>query len=151
MTGAIALGLLVLLLGYLYGVRDVSNPTGSTVAVEAVFNRVDGLAERDAVYLSGVRVGTVGAMRLDDNFRAIVTLNLDGGLQVPNDSTASIQTDGLFGDKFIIIEPGSEERFFKTGDRIIFTEDAVVVGDLMELIISEGKARLAGNEDEAAK
>lgn len=142
--GAAAMALLVVVLGYLYGGREAAaRAAAQELHLDAVFNRVDGLVERDTVYLAGVRVGSVAGMRLDNNFRAVVTMKIDPAIKLPIDSTASIQTDGLFGSKFIVLEAGGEDDVMKSGHRIIFTEDAVVVGDLLDLIISEGKASQA--------
>ncbi len=144
--GASTLVVLALVLGFVFGGREVA---ATDARIHAVFNRVDGLAERDDVYLAGIRIGHVGAMRLDDNYRAVVTLAIDPTVKLPVDSTASIQTDGLFGSKFVVLTPGSDEKSMKSGHRIIFTEDAVVVGDLLELIISEGRANEARSKEKA--
>jgi len=113
-----------------------------TYPVVATDNRVDGLVEGDAVRLGGIRVGTVGAQVLDADFRAVVTLNLDSASQVPVDSAAAIHTDGLFGSKFVVLEPGIEEAVLKAGDRLQYTQGAVVVSELLDLIIDEGRARI---------
>ena len=107
--------------------------------VTAKFNKVDGLSKDSEVRLGGIRVGHVYRMALDDEFRAVITLNLDKSVSIPKDSSASIQTDGLFGTKFVVLEPGAESVDLKPDDQLVFTQDAVVVTDLLELIISEGR------------
>ena len=82
-------------------------------------------------------------MWLDAKYRAIVTFSLDVALKIPKDSSAAIHTDGLFGSKFVVLEPGVGDAALKTGDRLTMTQDAVVVSDLLDLIISEGKANRA--------
>jgi len=77
-------------------------------------------------------------------------LRIDNPVGLPKDSSASIHTDGLFGSKFVVLEPGAEEAVLKNGDEIIYTQDALVVSDLMELIISEGKSKRAQQDAEAA-
>ncbi len=109
--------------------------------VIATFNRVDGLFEGDEVRLAGVRIGTVGAQRLDENYRAVVTLNIRDTTTMPVDSAAAIHTDGLFGSKFVVLEPGVEDDVLKAGDAIQYTQGAVVVGELLNLIIEEGRAK----------
>ena len=114
-----------------------------TYSVLAIFNRVDGLFEGDEVRLGGIRVGTVGEQVLDANFRAHVTLNIDSVVELPLDSSAAIHTDGLFGSKFVVLEPGGEMDVLQPGGEILYTQDAVVVGELLELIIAEGKIKQA--------
>ncbi len=124
---------------------------GSGVRVDALFNKVDGLTIGDDVRIAGVPVGSVASMRLDEKQRAIVTLSLDEGVELPNDSSASIQTDGLFGNKFITMEPGFEDIPFEAGDVITVTQDAVIVSELMDQIISEGYANLESKKRELEK
>ena len=64
-------------------------------------------------------------------------------IELPVDSSAAIHTDGLFGSKFVVIDPGGDLAILEDGDEIQYTQDAVIVEDLLDLIISEGKARLA--------
>ncbi|NQW01963.1 MAG: MCE family protein [Rhodospirillales bacterium] len=111
--------------------------------VLAKFNKVDGLSEGSAVRMGGVRIGSVAKMDLDEKYRAVVTLDIDKGYPYPKDTSASIHTDGLFGGKFVVLEPGAEEAVIQTGDEIFLTQDAVIVSELLELIISEGKAAMA--------
>ncbi|MDP6603733.1 MAG: MlaD family protein [Rhodospirillales bacterium] len=121
----------------------------------ATFNRVDGLVVGDEVRLGGIRVGSVQRMTLVDDFRARIALQLDAGVRIPTDSAAAIHTDGLFGTKFVVLDPGGEENYYENGDNISFTQDAVLVDELLELIIAEGKAKRArknrGGADPPAK
>lgn len=109
--------------------------------VTATFNRVDGLFVGDEVRMGGIRIGTVGAQRLDKNYRAVVILSIDDDTLLPIDSAAAIHTDGLFGSKFVVFEPGIEDDMLKAGDEIQYTQGAMVVGELLNLIIEEGHAR----------
>lgn len=128
---------------FLYsGAEDVPHQD-SGIRITADFNRVDGLIEGDPVFLSGIRIGTVEKMFLKEDFRIVVALRLNSDVKVPTDSSAAIHTDGLFGGKFIVLEPGAEEDAIKSGAKITFTQDAVVVTELLDLIISEGKAKRA--------
>lgn len=145
-VGATTLLALAGLFAFSYAGKKVSAAANvGTYPVIATFNRVDGLFEGDEVRLGGIRVGTVGAQVLDESFRAVVTLNIDSAMTVPTDSAAAIHTDGLFGSKFVVLEPGVEDTLLKAGDSIQYTQGAVVVGELLELIISEGHARKKNN------
>jgi phospholipid/cholesterol/gamma-HCH transport system substrate-binding protein len=141
-VGATTLLALVGLFAFSYAGKKVSAAANvGTYPVSATFNRVDGLFEGDEVRLGGIRIGTVGSQVLDQSFRAVVTLNIDSAMQVPSDSAVAIHTDGLFGSKFVVVEPGVEDTMLKAGDSVQYTQGAVVVGELLELIISEGHAR----------
>jgi phospholipid/cholesterol/gamma-HCH transport system substrate-binding protein len=120
-----------------------SAPSAAETFITAKFNKVDGLNEGGEIRLGGIRIGTVTEMTLDSEYRAVVTMMLDSEIKLPTDTSAAIHTDGLFGSKFMVLEPGAEEDSLESGDEITFTQDALVVGDLMELIISEGKSAQA--------
>ncbi|MEX0694934.1 MAG: MlaD family protein [Rhodospirillales bacterium] len=136
---AVFLGVMI----FVYGGSSDNAASASGTRISASFNRVDGLVEGDPVYLSGVRIGSVDKMWLNDNFRAIVSFWIRGDIPIPSDSSAAIHTDGLFGSKYIVVEPGGEDKILKDGSIINFTQDAVVVSELLDLIISEGKANRA--------
>ncbi len=142
-VGAAVVASMLAIMVFLYtGAEDVPSQ-GSGIRVTADFNRVDGLIDGDPVFLSGIRVGTVEKMFLNKNYRIVVALRLNEDVKVPLDSSAAIHTDGLFGGKFIVLEPGGEEALMQNGTKITFTQGAVVVSELLDLIISEGKVKRA--------
>lgn len=136
------LGALVVLAGaLLIFILYRSEPAAAGWPLQAHFDRVDGLLPGDGVYLAGVKVGEVESMRLDTRFRAILQLRLDGDLQLPKDTAAAVHTDGLFGRKFVALDPGGDVDVLKPGATLTFTQGALRVDDLLEQIIAMGKAR----------
>jgi len=149
--GAVTVTALVAVLVLMNQGRDaISKAASGATDVIARFNKVDGLVEGSEVRMGGVRIGTVSAMTMDDHYRAVVNLELDPTIPYPSDTSAAIHTDGLFGGKFVVLEPGAEEETLKSGDEITLTQDAVVVSDLLELIIAEGKSAQARRQNESA-
>ncbi len=134
---------LMLVLVFIYGGRALTAQAASQdYRLTAAFNKVDGLILGDVVRLGGVKIGTVESQRLGKNYRAILTFLINGEVRLPTDTSAAIHTDGLFGSKFVVIEPGGSEKNFKDGDEITFTQDAVIVSELLDLIISQGKSKI---------
>lgn len=140
LVGGLAVLGLVGGLGLSYGGGKPGSGHSGDYPLKAIFNRVDGLLEGDDVHLGGIKVGVVEKLSLDKNFRAIATLRLKGDVKLPRDTSAAVHTDGLFGSKFVVLEPGGDEAMFKPGAMIDFTQDAVIVGELLDLIIAEGRA-----------
>ena len=152
LIGTIAISLLVVVLGTINKFQSAGlNAPLAQKRIIAKFNKVDGLTKGSAVRMSGVQVGHVSKMHLDNYFRAIITLDVDNQYPYPIDTSAAIHTDGLFGGKFIVLEPGAEVNMLNTGDEISLTQDAVVVSDLLELIISEGKVAKDKHSDTSKK
>ncbi|WP_417820688.1 MlaD family protein [Terasakiella sp.] len=115
--------------------------------VSATFSRIDGLMEESDVRMGGVRIGYVLGADLNANYRAVVTMAIDGNVRLPLDTSAAIHTDGLFGNKFIELEPGGDENYIDDGGRIDMAQSSVVVEELLELIIAEGKSKRAQKEE----
>ena len=137
--GGAVLVVLALILAYSYvGGRGESAANAYTLI--AKFNRIDGLGDGADVFLAGIKVGTVSGQTLDDDYRAVVALQIDSAIELPTDTAVAIHTDGLFGTKFVVLDPGGEEDMLEAGDEITFTQDAMIVGELLDLIIAEGKA-----------
>ena len=132
----------VLLVGAMVGMNtrfELSKAgTDAGLVIRAKFNKIDGLDEGSEVRLGGIRIGYVSAMSLDDQFSAVVAFTIEKSVPLPTDTSAAIHTDGLFGAKFVVLEPGAEEALLRSGGELNFTQDAVVVSDLLDLIISEG-------------
>jgi len=60
-----------------------------------------------------------------------VKLQIQKGVQFPDDSSARILTTGLLGDQYLGIEPGGSEKNFAAGDQIKQTQSAVVLENLI--------------------
>lgn len=108
-------------------------PSGLTL--HASFDQTGGLKMRAPVVISGVKVGQVDSIDLDKNARARVQMELDGSLKLPVDTSASIVTAGLLGDRYIALQLGGEEAYLKSGDEITITESAVILERLIGKLI----------------
>ena len=75
------------------------------------------------------------SIQLDEDFRARVFLELDGTLQLPTDTSASILTAGVLGDQYIALEPGAEEGTLADGDQVQYTQSAVILERLIGKLV----------------
>ena len=97
----------------------------SMINLFATFNKIDGLNIGDNVMISGISVGFVNDIILDNNYPQI-SMMIDENLKISRDSSISIQTDGLFGSKFLVIETGGEEEYLKSNDSFSYVEDSIL-------------------------
>lgn len=105
---------------------------GSGLTLTARFDRIDGLAPGADVRIAGVRVGSVTDQRIDPNtFLAVLRLQVDGGLKLPDDSSAEITSEGLLGGKYVALVPGGSERILPNGGTITITQPAVSLESLL--------------------
>ena len=73
----------------------------------ATFNKIDGVSVGTDVVISGIKVGEVKEIFIKDNYPQI-SMNVNKNIEISDDSSVSIQTDGLFGKKFLLIEIGGK-------------------------------------------
>ena len=103
--------------------------------VYADFSETGDLAVRAPVVIGGVRVGEVSAITLEKDFRARVDMNLDPSLKLATDTSAAIVTAGMLGDRYIELQPGGEDQNLKSGDKILYTEPAMILERLIGQVI----------------
>lgn len=101
--------------------------------VTARFDNVGDLKVGSPVSMAGVRIGRVESIRFDaDDYRAVVQLAITEEFdRIPDDSDASIQTQGLLGGKYVGIGPGGSDVFLEEGGEIEFTQSAIVLESLV--------------------
>ncbi len=122
-----------------------------TYTVTARFDNIGGLKPKAAVRSAGVVVGRVESINFDDQvFQANVTMAFEKRYAFPKDSSLKILTSGLLGDQYIGIEAGADENNLKDGDRIVSTQSAVVLENLIGQFLY-GKAEQGGNSDAGGK
>ncbi len=109
--------------------------------VKATFGRTDGLLVGDKVRMAGVDIGRIVDAELEPNFSATLKLEIKDGLKIPDDSSASIVSSGLMGSKYIEIEPGGSEDYIPDGGHFNYTQDAMVLEELLDRIVALGKAK----------
>ena len=126
-------GLLALLLLALRVSGLSAGSAGDTYKLYANFDNIAGLTVRAKVTMAGVTIGKVTAIDLDrDSYTGRVTMELEKRVDnLPLDSTASILTAGLLGEKYIGISVGGEEELLKDGSTIHDTQSALVLEDLI--------------------
>ncbi len=101
--------------------------------IQAKFDNIGNLKVRAPVTVAGVVVGRVADIDFDsDDYQAVVTMNIDPKYQIlPTDTSASILTAGLLGEKYIGLEPGADDSVLTQGGEIEFTQSALVLEQLI--------------------
>jgi len=104
-----------------------------TYQVTARFSNVADLKNRAPDKIGGVTVGLVDGIVLDPvSFDAVVSMQIDTGFSdIPNDSSASILTSGMLGNRYIGLEPGGSMDALINGDEILITQSAIVLENMI--------------------
>ncbi len=117
---------------------DRHNDNDEYYGLTATFNKIDGVNEGNLVMISGVNIGYVDKVELNQNY-PVLKMKIKKGLRISDDSSVSIQTDGLFGSKFLLIEMGGNDNYLIDGDSFSFSEDSMLIQDLLKNIIQLGE------------
>jgi len=101
--------------------------------VIAHFENAGGLKSKALVSMAGVPIGRVEDISFDtDNYDALVKIRIDARYSnLPSDTSASILTSGLLGDKYIGLTPGGLDEYLQEGDTIELTQSALVLERLI--------------------
>ena len=127
--GGVVLIVAVFFVGFAFTSAGVSPVTGYEVS--ARFENASGLSPGTDVRMSGVKIGTVTRQSLDpETFSAVVTMTIQGDLELPLDTSARIIPDGLLGGNFVELEPGGEIESIAPGGAIEYTQGAINIIDL---------------------
>lgn len=104
-----AIGLLLLLGAITVGIKASFGAFDGGYDIQASFASAgQGLLEGSDVKIRGLNVGEVSSIELVEN-RALVTMTIDDGVDIPTTSEAVIRPKTLFGEKFVDVIPGVDE------------------------------------------
>jgi len=105
--------------------------------IKASFTSATGLKEDTNVEISGVRVGKVTGIALE-NYQAIVTMLIKNGIEIQDDAIASIKTNGILGEKYIDILPGGSTDLIEAGGLILDTEPPFDLLSVIKNLVIDG-------------
>lgn len=124
---------------------------GETYMVSANFENIGGLKPRAPIKSAGVVVGRVGDISFDPaTYEAVVSLNIDKRYKFPKDTFANIYTAGLLGEQYLGLEAGGAEESLVNGDKIKYTQDAVVLEKMISQFLYN-KASETTSESSSSK
>jgi phospholipid/cholesterol/gamma-HCH transport system substrate-binding protein len=99
--------------------------------LHADFVSASGVNVGDPVKIAGVKVGTVQSISLAD-YQARVAFRIKDTVEVHEDASASIETEGLIGDRSISIDPGTAgEKPLGPGDEIKDTDSPLSITEFL--------------------
>lgn len=143
--------------------------------ISANFQNVSGLQVGNAVRFSGINVGTVDQIKIINDSTVQVALLIKKDVQkfIKEDSEAGIGSEGIIGDKVVVIsQGGNSKKVVKDGQLITSSEPietdaimeslqitadnaAIATGEITEILakVNEGKGSLGKliNDDSMAK
>ena len=127
---------LALFIAAVYFIGNKKNMFGQTSELTAVFNNVNGLQVGNNVRYSGINVGTVRAIEMENDTVIRVTMILQTKIlqHIKKDAVAIISSDGLVGNMIININPGRNSKESVQPGDTIKTYSRVKTDDMMETL-----------------
>jgi phospholipid/cholesterol/gamma-HCH transport system substrate-binding protein len=140
--GAVVLVVAAVFVYFAYATARIAIAPGYPVTAQ--FFKIGGLSAGSDVRISGIKVGTVSETRLDpETYDAVVTMNINEDVKLPDDTVASIDSQGILGGMYLRLEPGQATTYIEPGGRIAETrayrslEDQV--GEIIFLATTPGE------------
>ncbi|PZX91910.1 MCE family protein [Flavobacterium aquariorum] len=101
---------MIFLFGGILMVGNLHETFKKKMQLVSVFDEVNGLQTGANVWLSGVKIGKVRSIRISNDRNVWVTLDIENTAQqfIVKDAKTKIGTDGLIGNKVVIIYGGTE-------------------------------------------
>ena len=122
-------GIIVLFGGVLW-IKN-NNPLVKKVKITVLFNDACGITIGDPVTISGINIGVIRQVYLDESSKALVEFLIDEDIKLHTDCTFTIKDAGLMGDKVLVIENGTGAGFIDP-DRIQEGTESFDLTDLFD-------------------
>lgn len=115
---------------------------GSGYLLRAQFSDIGGLAAGSNVEIGGVTVGHVVDASLNpQTYAAVVTVRINNGVKIPEDTSASISSEGLLGGNYVGLSPGGSDTMLAPGQSFQVTQSAINLENLLgQFIFNMGKS-----------
>jgi phospholipid/cholesterol/gamma-HCH transport system substrate-binding protein len=117
----------------IYFVGKQKNLFGSTFHLKSHFKTVSGLKLGNNVRFSGINVGTVDGIEMISDTSVMVELVIEKSAQpfIKTDAKVGISSDGLMGEKVLVISPGTFTFKSVKDNDILASKKAIEIEDLM--------------------
>lgn len=101
-------GLVIFIVG-IFVLGGQKNTFVKSLRINAVFNDIGGLKPGNNVWFSGVKIGTIKTIKFYGKSQVEVSMNIEQSAQqyIRKDASAKLSSDGLIGNKLIVIFGGN--------------------------------------------
>ena len=128
----VSLGLTLFIAG-IYFIGERQQLFSSTFHVSGIFKDISGLQIGNNIRFSGINVGVIESIEqiTDTTVKVDMQINENSRKFIKKNATAVIGTDGLMGNRIVIITPGSSGKLELADDDFIKTVQAVSMDEVL--------------------
>ena len=112
-----------------------SNDYSGSQKFNAKFLKLGGVIVGNDVKLSGVKVGSVSKIFLDENFLAVVEFYINKNIKLPLDTKVKVSSEGMLGNKYLSLIPGKKDQVLSDGGELKNVVDYESIEDQVSKII----------------
>ncbi|MGZ3873930.1 MAG: MlaD family protein [Mucilaginibacter sp.] len=144
----LAVGLAVFILG-VFTLGGQQKSFAKNIHVSAVFDDVAGLKKGNSVWFSGVKVGTISSIHFIGTSQVDVQMNVDQSTQqfIHRNAGVRISSDGLIGNKIIVIDGGSPQAPEVQDGDVLQAEKLLSTDDMLKTLQQNNQNLLAITTD----
>jgi len=135
---AIAVGVFIIvgllfLVGGVLTIGNLHSTFQKKMTVSTVFSDVGGLTAGNNIWFSGVKVGTVKKLEFygESQVRVIMNINAESRQYIRKDAKVKLSTDGLIGNKILVIYGGTHEAGAVAQGDMLKNESSLSTEDIM--------------------
>ncbi len=142
LAGTIVLAAAAVFLFYMGQIAGLSTGSANSYDLKASFRSAEGISVGTDVRLAGVKVGTVTGMDLNaETYRADVSISVLDDVELSEDTSILISSEGLLGGNFVELVPGGSPFNLESGGEIEDTQGAVSLITLLVKFVAGDKAQ----------
>jgi len=134
------LGAIVIIVAIVFGFKlyeqfNINNQSKNYI-VYALFNNSGGIKKGADVRMSGVRIGKILDVNLDnENYKAKIKMEISDKIGLSKDSIVEIASDGFIGGKYVRIISGTDTKLIKQNSELENTKDIVSLEQMLGKLI----------------
>lgn len=144
----ISIGIIIFLVG-IFTLGGQQKTFTSSLTITALFDDVSGLQKGNNVWFSGVKIGTVKKVSFFGKSQVQVIMNVDKKAQdfIRKDAKAKIGSDGLIGNKIIVVYGGTQSAAAIENNDSLSAESALSTEDIMTTLQKNNENLIAITTD----
>ncbi len=144
----LSLGLVIFILG-VFTLGGQQKSFDKSIHISAVFDDVAGLKKGNDIWFSGVKVGTISSIKFVGISQVNVLMKVDQSTQqyIHRNSGVRISSDGLIGNKIIVIDGGSPQAPVVQDGDVLQAEKLLSTDDMLKTLQQNNQNLLAITTD----
>lgn len=141
-------GLVILVAGILT-IGNLHNSFVQKFTVTTIFDEVNGLQPGNNIWFSGVKIGTVSSLKFYGKSQVKVSMKIDDAAQpfIRKNAKAKVSTDGLIGNKIIVIYGGNDSTACIEDGDMLGIEKTLSTDDMLNTLQENNKNLLSITND----